>query len=186
MDGGRVDLEGRVALLESALGDVSARLAALERSAAPAEGAAPSPVIASTAAAARVAAAAAPAAAALSDAAEAADEGAPVANALTLAGRSFLVLGGAFLLRAITEGGRLPVFVGALLGLAYALFWIGAAWRTGSRGARTSANVHGVTAALIAFPLVGEAATRLAAFSPFVAAVALAVTSAAFCASGLL
>jgi hypothetical protein len=117
---------------------------------------------------------------------EAADEGAPVANALTLAGRSFLVLGGAFLLRAITEGGRLPVFVGALVGLAYALFWIGAAWRTGSRGARPSANVHGVTAALIAFPLVGEAATRLAAFSPVVAAGALAATAAAFCAAGVL
>lgn len=181
-DGGRVDLEGRVTLLEGALREVSARLAALE-------GRAPSALPPSPAPAAAVReaeASAVPPPQAAPPVLEAADEGAPVANALTLAGRSFLVLGGAFLLRAITEGGRLPVFFGALLGLAYALFWILAAWRTGSRGARTSANVHGVTAALVAFPLVGEAATRLAAFSPVVAAGSLAIVSAAFCASGLL
>lgn len=171
MDGGRVDLENRVALLEGALRDVRARLAAVE---------------AGRAAPQAVAMAAASAQAPPPKAREEAEEGAPVANALTLAGRSFLVLGGAFLLRAITEGGRLPVFVGALLGLAYALLWIGASWRTGKRGARASASVHGVTAALIAFPLVGEAATRLAAFSPLVAALALATVTAAFCASGLL
>ena len=141
MDVGRGDLESRVALLEGALKDVSARLGALEAPrAVPAE---PVPL---------AAAVAAPDPGPL----DAADAEAPVANALTLAGRSFLVLGGAFLLRAITEGGRVPVFVGALLGLAYALLWIGASWWTGKRGARASASVHGVTAALIAFPLVGD------------------------------
>jgi hypothetical protein len=189
MDGGRNDLEGRVALLEGALRDVSARLAALETAQVPAVAAAPDVPLA--AAAAPVAAIVAPTAAlAVSEppapGLEAGEEGAPVANALTLAGRSFLVLGGAFLLRAITEGGRLPVFFGAMLGLAYALFWIGASWRTGTRGARASAYVHGLTAAVIAFPLVGEAATRLSAFSPPVAALALAAVTAAFCASGLL
>ena len=173
MDGRRVDLEGRVALLEGALGDVSARLEALEGKTAP-------PV----ATAARAAAVSEPPLVAA--ASETAEESAPVANALTLAGRSFLVLGGAFLLRAITEGGRVPVSFGALLGLAYALFWIGASWRAGARGKRTSSSVHGLTAALIAFPLVGEAATRLAAFSPPVAALALGAVVAAFCASGLL
>ena len=171
-DYGGNDLERRVALLEGALGDVSARLAALEGSAVPAAAAfAPAPPVLP------------PSAPVVP---ETADEGAPVANALTLAGRSFLVLGGAFLLRAITEGGRLPVFVGALSGLAYALFWVGAAWRAGRSGARPSANVHGVTAAIIAFPLVGEAATRLAAFSPGVAVVALAAACAAFGAAGVL
>ena len=77
-------------------------------------------------------------------------------------------------------------FRGALLGLAYALLWIGASWRAGAGGARTSASVHGVTAAIIAFPLVGEAATRLSAFSPTAAAIALAAVTAAFCASGVL
>ncbi|MDL2718344.1 MAG: hypothetical protein PT977_11350, partial [Acidobacteriota bacterium] len=120
MDGGRVDLENRVALLEGALRDVRARLAAVE---------------AGRAAPQAVAMAAASAQAPPPKAREEAEEGAPVANALTLAGRSFLVLGGAFLLRAITEGGRLPVFVGALLGLAYALLWIGAALPGPPRGA---------------------------------------------------
>lgn len=181
-DGGRVDLEGRVALLEGALRDVSARLAALEgRPAALAARAAPA---APEAPASPAVVDAGPAEAALSTA-EAVEEGAPVANALTLAGRSFLVLGGAFLLRAITEGGRVPVFVGALLGLAYALLWIAASWRAGTRGARASAHVHALTAAVIAFPLIGEAATRLAAFPPAGGAVALAAVTAAFCASGL-
>lgn len=177
MDGRRVDLEGRVALLEGALRDVSARLESLEGKAAP-------PVAAAAAAAAAaVLSARQPVTPAASGTAE---EVAPVANVLALLGRSFLVLGGAFLLRAITEGGRMPVFFGALLGLAYAFFWIGASWRAGARGERTSASVHGLTASLIAFPLVGEAATRLAAFSPAVAALALTAVVAAFCASGLL
>ncbi len=184
-DGERVDLEGRLALLEGALRDVSARLAALETGRAGAAAAAPAaatPSVASSAAPAQAAAVPEPPAQDV----DSAEEGAPVANALTLAGRSFLVLGGAFLLRAVTEGGRVPAFSGALLGLAYALLWIGASWRTGTRGARASASVHGVTAAVIAFPLVGEAATRLSAFSPIAAALALAAVTAAFCASGVL
>ncbi|HVO51385.1 MAG TPA: hypothetical protein VMV60_10360 [Thermoanaerobaculia bacterium] len=189
MTDGRVDLEGRVALLESALRDVSARLAALEAgrvgAAGTAEAASLTATVASRAPVAPLASAATLPAPTHQDL-EAAEEGAPVANALTLAGRSFLVLGGAFLLRAITEGGRVPAFTGALLGLAYALLWIGASWRAGTRGARASASVHGVTAAIIAFPLVGEAATRLAAFSPTAAAIALAAVTAAFCASGVL
>ena len=137
MTDGRVDLEGRVALLESALADVSARLAALETGRAGAAAAAPAlaPAALTRPEAPFAAPAAALASAAVAPEApaqdlEAGEEGAPVANALTLAGRSFLVLGGAFLLRAITEGGRVPVFVGALLGLAYALLWIGASWWT--------------------------------------------------------
>jgi hypothetical protein len=180
MDGGPVDLERRIALLEGALRDVSARLAALESGrVAPPEASRP---------AVEVTAALVPPAAALTTPApgprETAEEGAPVANALTLAGRSFLVLGGAFLLRTVTEAGRLPAFAGALLGLAYAVAWIGLALRDGASGARTSAAVHGLTAALIAYPLVGEAATRLAAFSPAVAALALAAVTAALVLAG--
>ena len=64
----------------------------------------------------------------------------------------------------------MPVSLGALAGLAYALAWIGFALRDGARGARTSAVVHGLTAALVAYPLVGEAATRMGAFTPVAAA----------------
>lgn len=189
MTDGRVELEARVALLESALRDVSARLAALETGRADATDAAPTASVSEAVTAGAPAAALASAAAVPSPTPqdlEAAEDGAPVANALTLAGRSFLVLGGAFLLRAITEGGRVPAFTGALLGLAYALLWIGASWRAGASGARASASVHGVTAAIIAFPLVGEAATRLSAFPPIAAVIALAAVTAAFCASGVL
>ncbi len=169
MDGTRLDLESRVALLEASLEEIRARLAALEG--APA---APAASEASAPAAARPA----------DEAVEGAEDGAPVANALTLAGRTFLVLGGAFLLRTLTEAGRVPVFLGALIGLAYALAWIVLALRDGGRGAQTSAAVHGLTAALIAYPLVGEAAARLGAFSPAAAALALAGVTAALTLAG--
>ncbi len=78
----------------------------------------------------------------------------------------------------------MPVFLGALLGLAYALAWIVLALRDGGRGARTSAAVHGLTAALVAYPLVGEAAARLGAFSPVAAALALAGVTAALALAG--
>jgi hypothetical protein len=180
MDGSRADLESRVALLEGALGDVRARVAALEGGSMPRAAATAGPADTLPA----FAAPAAPVPLQAVAAADAADDGAPVASALTLAGRTFLVLGGAFLLRTLTEAGRVPASLGALLGLAYALAWIGLALRDGARGARTSAVVHGLTAALVAYPLVGEAATRMGAFAPAPAAAALAVVTAALVAAG--
>lgn len=174
MDGGRVDLERRVALLEGALEDVRARLALLERRAAPCAAEAGPPQ----------SPAAAGGAAPEPDAEAVPDAGAPVANALTLAGRTFLVLGGAFLLRTLTEAGRVPVVAGSVLGLAYALAWAAAALRDGRRGFRVSAAVHGLTAALVAYPLVAEAATSLGAFSPAAAALALAAVTGALVAAG--
>ena len=47
----------------------------------------------------------------------------------TLLGRSFIVFGGAYLLRALTEPGRLPNAAGILIGFEYALFWLVSAWR---------------------------------------------------------
>ncbi|HEX7613822.1 MAG TPA: hypothetical protein VF554_00970 [Thermoanaerobaculia bacterium] len=170
MDDSAPQLAKQVAALAESLRSVEARVAALEGAAA----AKPE----------SMAVAAAVLAAPPSAAPEEAEENAPVTNALTLAGRTFLVLGGAFLLRTITEAGRLPASLGALLGLAYALAWIGLALRDGARGARTSAAVHGLTAALVAYPLVGEAATRLGAFSPASAALALAVVTGALVAAG--
>jgi hypothetical protein len=169
------ELAKQVAALTESLRSVEARVAALESAAA----ARPEPMFAAAGVVESAALAAPPSAAP-----KEAEQGAPVANALTLAGRTFLVLGGAFLLRTVTEAGRLPASLGALLGLAYALAWIGLALRDGARGARTSAAVHGLTAALVAYPLVGEAATRLAAFSPASAALALALVTAALVAAG--
>jgi hypothetical protein len=87
---------------------------------------------------------------------------------LGFAGRTFIVLGGAFLLRALTEEGVLPSAVGAWLGLVYAVLWLGAADR--SRG--TSALFHGLAALVVALPLILESAARLR-FSPIESAIAL-------------
>jgi len=52
-----------------------------------------------------------------------------VATGITFAGRTLLVLGGGYLLRALTESGALPPMAGVTLGLTYALLWLLAADR---------------------------------------------------------
>jgi len=91
-----------------------------------------------------------------------------------LLGRSVVVFGGAYLLRALTEGGYLPMMAGAGLGLLYAGGWFWAAHRHGV-DRRLSANVHGVTAVLVGWPIVWEAASRFALFGPATAALVLLV-----------
>ena len=88
------------------------------------------------------------------------------ASALSLFGRTCIVLGGAFLLRALTESGRLAGPAGIALGLTYAIVWIGAEDRAAARGQRPSAMFHGIVSMLIALPLVFEGATRFGVFSP--------------------
>ncbi len=152
-------VEAKLESLARALGDVSGRLAALERgarggvaaerpAAPPAEAAATSGVAPAT-----------------------------PATVLPLLGRVFLVLGGAWLLRALTDAGTLPLAGGLAAGLVYAGAWLALADRAGAAGRRWSAEVHGVTAAIIAFPLVWEAATKFKMLSPAAAAVVLAVVA---------
>jgi hypothetical protein len=100
---------------------------------------------------------------------------ATAATLLPLLGRMFLVFGGAWLLRALTDAGTLPLAGGVTAGLAYAGVWLALADRTGRAGRRWSAEVYGVTATLIAFPLVWEAATKFKVLSPAAAAAVLAV-----------
>lgn len=97
----------------------------------------------------------------------------------TLIGRSFIVLGGAYLLRALTEGGRLPLAAGAGIGLLYAGAWLWAAWRDAHRARRPSAHVHGATAVLVGWPLVWEATARFGLFTPATAALVLLVLTVA-------
>ncbi len=94
---------------------------------------------------------------------------------LTHSGRSLIVLGGAYLIRALTEGGTLPAIAGVVLGLAYAVLWMVAAGRAGSKGRRGDATFHGLTATAIAFPLVFEATLRFHFLSPAASALVLAV-----------
>ena len=97
---------------------------------------------------------------------------------VTNLGRSLIILGGAFLLRAITDSSFIPPSVGVPLGLIYALTWIGSAIRTGGRGDLLRAAFDGATALIIGYPLVVEATLRFRLFTPPVAAFALGALTA--------
>lgn len=84
-------------------------------------------------------------------------------GALALVGRTLMVLGGAYLFRALTEAGTVPAHVGLLLGLAYAFVWLFFADRAAAAGRSRSAAFHGASFALIAEPLAWEAAGRFGA-----------------------
>lgn len=103
-------------------------------------------------------------------------QGRDVAGVLSLAGRTLLVLGGAYVLRALTDSGALPQAAGVVLGLAYAAAWIGVAHATAPRNAQ-SATFHAGVAVAIGFPLVWEATTRFGLLSPAMGVVTLAVLS---------
>ena len=105
-----------------------------------------------------------------------------VLNLLTQLGRSCLVLGGAFLVRALTDSGVLARPLGVGLGLAYAVAGILLAQRTALRGNRGSGSFLAITAVIIAYPLIVETSTRpgLAVFAPSGAAAILAALTV-FC-----
>ncbi|MGZ6131824.1 MAG: hypothetical protein ACXWLF_07360 [Myxococcaceae bacterium] len=92
---------------------------------------------------------------------------------VTFVGRSCLVLGGAFLIRVLTDGGILPGPLGVGLGVLFAATWVFFSHRAAARGASLSASFHAVVGALIAYPLVLEATTRLGVMSTIVAALTL-------------
>jgi hypothetical protein len=93
---------------------------------------------------------------------------------LSLSGRTCVVLGGAFLLRALTDSGRLPSGGGVGLGFAYAVAWFGAAEQA-SRSRPISGLFHGLAGVLIGFPLLWEASMRFHLLPASVAALALAM-----------
>lgn len=153
-------MDERVRRLEAEVSDLSQRVQRLETalrlSHAPAAVAGAPPAVAAASSAAR--------------------DGSPaLPQLLTYSGRTFLVLGGAFLVRALTEQGVLAPSAGVAAGLAFALAWIGAAQWAVARGNRLSAGFHGYAAALVAYPLVWETTTRLAAVSPRGAAAVVAL-----------
>lgn len=104
----------------------------------------------------------------------------PGAEAIPLFGRTLVVLGGAFALRAITEAGILNQTTGAALGIAYAVLWIVLADRAAGKGLWKSATFHGLAATVIAYPLLWEATVRFGFLTPPASAVAMtAVTTLA-------
>jgi hypothetical protein len=84
---------------------------------------------------------------------------------LTPAGRTCLVFGGAYFLRALTETGRLPLKAGVALGFVYALTWLVAADRAALRRP-VSGTFHGLAAVLIALPIVWETSMRFGRLPP--------------------
>jgi len=106
-------------------------------------------------------------------------EGVTAGRILFQLGRSILVLAGAFLLRALTDGQTIPPIPGFLLGSSYALGLILMAYRGAGRGDRLGAGWWGVTAALVAYPFLLESTGILKLVPPLFGALALTVISAA-------
>lgn len=101
-----------------------------------------------------------------------------VNNWLAVAGRTLVILGGAYLLRALTDAHYMPAATGVALGLAYGAPWLLLAARSGGRGARLDAFCYGLATALIGFPLVWEATDRFQVLSPAQSATLLGVLTA--------
>jgi len=105
---------------------------------------------------------------------------AEIAPALSGIGRSFVVLGGAFLLRAITDAQIVPRGAGIAAGMGYGLLWLWMAYAAPPSD-RLSAAFHGLVAAVIAYPLLWEANVRFGVLTPPAVAAGLgAVTAGLF------
>ncbi|HMB78818.1 MAG TPA: hypothetical protein VKI43_02075 [Vicinamibacterales bacterium] len=104
---------------------------------------------------------------------------------LSFVGRTFVALGGAYLLRALTDAAVVPVPRGIALGLAYAMGWLVMSDRAAAANRRTSAAFHGLVATIIAFPLVWESVTRFQLLTPNAAASALVIVTALMLAAAL-
>jgi len=100
-----------------------------------------------------------------------------VGSVVALLGRTLFVLAGAFLLRALTDSGRLEAGLGILVGLAFAMTWIVMADRAGGRRQSASAAFHGLAFVLIAFPLLFEATNRFHFLNAVTAAAGLGATA---------
>jgi hypothetical protein len=100
-----------------------------------------------------------------------------LAQTVSYVGRSLVALGGAFLLRAITDANVVPHAAGIAGGLAYALFWLATAHRTGATD-RLNATFHALVTAVIAYPLLWEATIRFSVLSPTASAIAVGIVTA--------
>ncbi len=101
-----------------------------------------------------------------------------LSHVLGLTGRSLIVLGGAFLIRSLTQSHAIPALLGVALGLLYAIGWFFAAGRAATLKRHADATFHGIVGTLIAFPLIVEATVRFRFLSPTASAVALGALAA--------
>jgi hypothetical protein len=98
--------------------------------------------------------------------APAADSGRAFTAAISLVGRTLVVLGGGFLLRAVTEAEILSRSAGTMVALVYAVVWFILADVAGGKGNARSAFFHGLAGILIGFPLLWEASRTYGFLSP--------------------
>ncbi len=99
-------------------------------------------------------------------------------RALAFLGRTLVVLGGAYLLRATSDADVIPLAAGVAAGFAYAVWWLLACHRS-ARTDRVSATFHGIASVIIAFPLVFESTARFGVTSVSVGSMALLAHGAA-------
>jgi len=98
------------------------------------------------------------------------EERSTLAPILGMAGQVCLILGGAFLLRTLTDAGTIPRIAGMALGLVYAATWALVAWRTPSP---LRATFYALPSVLVVYPLVWESTTTFAILKPASAAAIL-------------
>jgi hypothetical protein len=98
---------------------------------------------------------------------------------LSLAGRTLVVLGGGYLVRALTDAGLVPAVAGVTFGLAYGAAWLLFAGSAARAGRTPSAVFHAIASVAIVSPLLVETTVRFAVLSPPVAAMCLAAFSVA-------
>lgn len=101
------------------------------------------------------------------------EERVPMTAIVSLAGRSLIVLGGAFLLRWLTQSDNLPDRLGSVLGMLYALVWVAMADFDAGRNRRLSAVFHGITGVFVALPLLVEVTTKFHYLTPMLSAIHL-------------
>jgi len=97
----------------------------------------------------------------------------PSQGTIPLIGRTLIVLGGAFIFRALTEASMIPPLGGAIAGLLYATWWLVQADRAANSGKRRSAAFHAFATAIIAYPLIWETTARFELLNTSVAAIIL-------------
>jgi hypothetical protein len=85
---------------------------------------------------------------------------------MSFIGRTFVALGGAYLLRALTDAAILPPRIGIACGLLYGISWLVMADRAAAGGRWLSAVFHTAVTSMIGFPLVWEAVTRFKLLGP--------------------
>lgn len=96
---------------------------------------------------------------------------------LSFVGRTLVALGGAYLLRALTDLAIVPPGAGITLGLLYALGWLVMADRASASEHFVSAGFHALVSSMVAYPLLWEATVRFRVLQPAGTAAALTLVT---------